>query len=186
LKTSHQIIELPRQSVVGNPPFLEGEEWKKQGFDDTGHWIKIRVNWEHSDKTIATDFQRWLKRNRKEPARERRGNPANRRFMADLNALGAYRLMVKGRMTAHQAHAYTKECKGHPLYAKIPDWYEAKAKAISVLEDYFRYSQVSIAGEVLKGEPCMTCPGRRDCSQRDYLDWAAIDKWFAGFRDSAI
>jgi hypothetical protein len=80
--------------------------------------------------------------------------------MADLKALGAYRLMVKRGMTAREAQIYTKQRKRYGLYAKIPDWYKAKSRALWILEEYFRYQQESIAALVLADNACETCPER--------------------------
>jgi hypothetical protein len=162
LETAHRVYTLPSPGVVADPPFLEAEEWKKQGFGDEGSWTRVRLNWDHPDKTMVREFQAWLRRNRPKAARERWGNPATRRYLADLMALGAYRLMVKGGMTADEAQAYTKQHKRYGLYAKIPDWYEAKSRALWVLEEYFRYQQESIAGLVLADNACETCPEKGD------------------------
>ena len=68
--------------------------------------------------------------------RSRRGKSLARQYMADLKALGAYRLLRV--MSAEEALAHTRKFLPHGLYAQVPDWYEAKRRARSVLRNRFR------------------------------------------------
>jgi hypothetical protein len=159
LKTSHRIVE-PRRFGISEPPFNEAEEWKKKGVGEMGTWTKVRINWECPDKILQKEFQNWLKRNRPRPPRQQRGLAPARRYRSELKALGAYRLMVKCGMTAEAAQAYTKRFLRYGLYAKIPDWYEAKTRALDNLREIFRYHQESIAAKILRGGLCDQCPGK--------------------------
>ena len=57
--------------------------------------------------------------------------------MSGLKALGAYRLLE--HFKAEEALEYTKHFIKGGLYAKIPDWYEAKARALGILRTEFRH-----------------------------------------------
>ncbi len=96
---------------------------------------KLYFAWHAPDKRLIEDFKKWLKKNRPFPAITRRGKSANRELLADLKALGAWRL--RKQMSAREALAYTEKEMSHALYAKLPDWYEAERRAKSVLGKYF-------------------------------------------------
>ena len=96
---------------------------------------KLYVEWDATDRELLQDFRQWLKEHRPRKAKSRRGKSAARERMADLKALGAYRLLKM--MGAEQALAYTKKFLPHGLYSKVPDWYEAKARARRVLRSWF-------------------------------------------------
>ncbi len=95
----------------------------------------LKLNWDASNKTLIKDFAKWLKKKRPHPARERRGESAARRELAELKALGAYRLLRN--FTAEEALEYTRQFLPRGLYAKIPDWYEAKSRALKILKSRF-------------------------------------------------
>jgi hypothetical protein len=100
------------------------------------HFAHLYVCWEEADKTLVRDFRRWLKGNRPFPAKTRRGRSSAREFMADLKALGAYRLMrVMGVVAAMEHTARIR--RGNPLFLKRPDWYKAQRRARAVIERYF-------------------------------------------------
>ena len=97
--------------------------------------VALKLNWDASDKTLLSDFAKWLKKARPQPARERRGKSAPRQELAELKALGAYRLLRI--FTAEEALEYSKQFLPRGLYAKIPDWYEAKSRVLRVLKSRF-------------------------------------------------
>jgi len=99
------------------------------------YFAHLYVRWEAADKTLVKDFRRWLKAHRPFPAKTRRGKSAVREFMADLRALGAWRLLRS--MSAHEALEYTSKFVRGGLYAKIPNWYEARKRARRVRARYF-------------------------------------------------
>lgn len=97
---------------------------------------KLYVEWDATDRELLGDFRLWLKQHRPRKAKSRRGKSAARQRMADLKALGAYRLLRV--MSAEEALAYTSQFLPHGLYSKIPDWYEARARAKRVLRNSFQ------------------------------------------------
>jgi hypothetical protein len=97
---------------------------------------KLYVDWNAPDKELLRDFRLWLSEHRPRKARSRRGKSVARQYMADLKALGAYRLLRV--MSAEEALAHTRKFLPHGLYAQVPDWYEAKRRARSVLRNRFR------------------------------------------------
>ncbi len=99
------------------------------------YFANIYIRWEYPDKKLIRDFAKWLKVHRPFPARSRRGKSAARVNMSELKALGAYRLLKT--MTAPEALAYTEKYIRGGLFAKIPDWYEARQRAKRLLNYWF-------------------------------------------------
>jgi hypothetical protein len=99
------------------------------------YFAHLYIGWEAADKTLLRAFGRWLKGHRPFPARTKRGKSPAREFMADLRALGAWRLLQ--RMSAREALEHTSKFVRGGLYAKIPDWYGARRRALRVLGKYF-------------------------------------------------
>ena len=97
---------------------------------------KLYVDWDATDRDLLRDFRQWLKEHRPRKAKSKRGKSAARQRMADLKALGAYRLLKM--MSAEEALAHTKKFLPHGLYSKIADWYKARARAKRVLRGSFR------------------------------------------------
>lgn len=98
----------------------------------TRDFVGLKLNWDYPDKLLLKGFSYWLKKFRKRPANETRGNLIERSAGANLKALGAYRLLKF--FTAEQAREHTEKILGHGLYAKIPDWYEARSKIKALLK----------------------------------------------------
>ena len=135
----------PHIYEIWNPPFGEHGELKaifgKRVAGFKLKWERVSVNWDFSDKRIRRDFDAWLERNRPRKARLGSGRSKAREKMKELKALGAYRLMKT--MTAGEALAWTKRCMPYGLYAKIPDWYEARSMAAELLS-WFLCDQVAV------------------------------------------
>ena len=106
----------------------------------SGH--TLFVDWQYHDDKLLEAFKRWLVKTRPHPpVKAKRGRGKSTEKMADLKALGALRLLE--RFTAKQALDFTAEETGKPLFVKIPDWYEARARAQQILEDEFRWESTS-------------------------------------------
>jgi hypothetical protein len=157
LKTSQTHYEPPvmRGLKCLNPPFWDFDEMSKELGSrspfrkrEDGH--SIFIDWQITDKEIMALFKEWLKRNRKRPPLEYRGRSRPKQQLADLKALGAHRLLRHG--TAEAGLAYTGRFIKSGLYAKISDWYEAKARALKVLKNSFQYQKFSVAGKILAEE----------------------------------
>lgn len=101
----------------------------------TKDFVLFKVNWQFPDKLMLKAFAYWLKKLRKCPAKETRGNRDIRMAAANLKALGAYRLLK--RFPAPEALSYTERILGHGLYSKLPDWYEANSRIKKLLNSRF-------------------------------------------------
>ncbi len=116
---------------------MDAERAKKYTPPPAPHYFaQLYIRWEAADKTLVRGFKRWLKKRRPYPPKTRRGKSAVKGFMADLKALGAYRLMKV--MSAVEAIKHTaKVRRGNPLFQKEPDWYKARKRAGAVIDRYF-------------------------------------------------
>ncbi len=95
----------------------------------------LAIYWGRSNKTIVADFAKLLKEIRPVAAIEKRGRAEDKRFEADLRALGAFRLLRAG-LTARQATALTRKVKG-ALYQDDPEWTVARKRALKVFRNEF-------------------------------------------------
>ena len=156
LSIKHEPHKLPPPIPGGglidlDPPFGEKQNMLKAGvppFALEAGGYNIFINWGYPDKRLVQDFAAWLKQARERPPWEVRGRSRAREMLTDLKALGAYRLLKT--MTAEQALAYTKRVVQHGLYVKLPDWYEAKRRALDVLADRFRFANPDDATSYLE------------------------------------
>lgn len=96
----------------------------------------FEIEWDASDGRLLKEFQAWLRKTRPRPPVERRGKSQAREVAADLKALGSYRLLQ--RFSAPEAQEYTQQHMREGLYAKLPDWYEARKRAERILRAFFK------------------------------------------------
>jgi len=131
LKTDYHLAkadpELGQQPSVANVRDVFGR-WS------FGPRVELVLNWGASDSQMTEDFAKWLRENRPRPAWNNRGVSEARKWLADLRALGAWRLLK--HMTAREAMEYVRGYR-RTVYSKLPDWYEAKRRVRRVLRDHF-------------------------------------------------
>jgi len=107
----------------------------------TGHieYMGLRIDWTRPNQALLKAFAVFLRNHRPLPPTKLSGRAQSRRFRAILRALGAYRLLKA--FTAEEAFAFTEKSASKPLFAKISDWYKAKARVKKILEN--RLSRLS-------------------------------------------
>jgi hypothetical protein len=96
--------------------------------------VRLILNWAVPDTELVKAFRQWLRENRRQKPLTCRGYSWARKCLADLRALGAWRLLK--HMTAPEAMEYVKGFRC-TVYSKLPDWYEAKNRVRKVLRDHF-------------------------------------------------
>jgi hypothetical protein len=131
----------PYSSDLKLKPFSKVRDAEKMQFADerlkqAENFAHLHIMWTAPDKEIVRSFREWLKTHRPRAPITRRGKSATRLYMADLRALGAWRLQVKRKLTAEIAHRATEQICKQPLFSKLPDWYSAKKRAEAVLATF--------------------------------------------------
>ena len=96
----------------------------------------FEIEWNAPDGLLLAEFRTWLRTHRPKEPVAMRGRSRRREYAADLKALGAYRLLKC--FSAPKAKDYTCNFMPYGLYAKLPDWYEAKKRAQNILRAFFR------------------------------------------------
>ena len=100
----------------------------------------FRINWDYSNDAILAEFKEWLSEPGRRPRKEinKKGKGGDRKLLADLKALGAFRLMrhFDGSISDAKRFSAAKSHSKSPLYALNEDWKIAKRKVESLLEDW--------------------------------------------------
>ena len=122
------LVELEPKSWEFQAGFRLGGRQREQTLFKT---VAFRIDWDHNDKRLISEFAAWLQKNREKPPKEQRGR--NRRD--DLNMLGGMRLLHRLRL--EDAIVETVRALGEPLYGKRPSWARARQSALKVFQEDF-------------------------------------------------
>jgi hypothetical protein len=128
-----------------NPSIMPAYQNKKFWIDSTHHpvppgeLIHLRIRWDCSDEVILKDFKKWLKKYpRPRKAENLRGKSLAKSWKADLNALGAWRILSHYDGNVKAARVFCKDHNQTPLYDRKEDWIDARNRAQRIIDDFSR------------------------------------------------
>jgi len=135
----------PNPCFPESPPVMQAQNNHNSWFDSANHQIPndelihLRIRWDYSDDVILQALSHWFKTYpRPRQPINLRGKSQSRIWLADLKALGAWRIWHHCGENFQAAVTFCNDNGGSPIFGRVEDWQKAVCRAQRIIDDYSR------------------------------------------------